>query len=179
VEREGLYQGIAPMFAARPNAKAMPHRYTPRRNCSTGMWLKASPVRRKPEHDSFTGSPRTPPTSRRSSSTPNVEISRRTPSSRVRGNPSTTRRCVPELPSLHPQLADAAGPVHVSGHRPREKIDFSAVVAMNGKKQVTEIQRFQEDWPDRSDESWPPRSASIPLAWWWTPPVKATCSSAS
>src|SRR6185503_1337508 len=29
------------------------------------------------------------------------------------------------------------------------KLDFSAIVAMNGKKQVTEVQRFQEEWPDQ------------------------------
>lgn len=151
-KEKAWFQGIAPMFAARPHAKALLIG-TPRgKNWFHRMWLKGQPgPDKEPEHDSFHWkSEDSPYVSKQFLATQKRDIPQDTYLQEYEANPLDNasavfrnfRHCIRNWPMLPDQFM-------CLGIDLARKIDFSAVVAMNGKKQVVEIQRFQEDWPDQ------------------------------
>jgi hypothetical protein len=151
-KEKAWYQGIAPMFAARPDAKALLIG-TPRgKNWFHRLWLKGQAGHDKdPEHESFHWkSEDSPYVSKSFLEEQRRNIPQDTYLQEYEANPLDNasavfrnfRHCIRNWPMVPDQFM-------CLGVDLARKIDFTAVVAMNGKKQVTEIQRFQEDWPDQ------------------------------
>lgn len=143
-------QGVSPMLVARPNARAFLIG-TPRgKNWFHRMWLKGAPGPLKdPNYESFHWKTEDSPYATREylferrANMPGDLYLQEFEASPLE-NASSVFRHFRQCVRTMPMAADA---LTVLGVDLARKLDFSAIVAMNSKRQVTEIQRFQEDWP--------------------------------
>jgi terminase large subunit-like protein len=145
------YQGILPMFAARPEARAILIG-TPRgKNWFHRVWLQGLGANKDADYDSFHWkSEDSPYVSKSFLDEQRRNVPQDTYLQEYEANPLDNaksvfrhfRQCI----RLYPMLPDQFMCLGVDVAR---KVDFSAVIAMNGKKQVTEIERFQDDWPEQ------------------------------
>jgi hypothetical protein len=143
------FQGISPMFAARAHAKALLIG-TPRgKNWFHRLWLKGRGG--DPDYQSFHWkSEDSPYVSKSFLEEQKRNIPQDTYLQEYEADPLDNamaafrnfKHCI----RYSPMLPDAFMCLGVDLAR---KIDFTAVAAMNGKKQVVEVQRFQDDWPEQ------------------------------
>lgn len=144
-------QGISPMFAARPHAKAMLIG-TPRgKNWFQRLWLRGQDAS-APDYESFGWKSEDSPYVSKSFLIEQFgSIRRETYLQEYEADPldnalaafppANVRKCVRQLPSAPDALT-------VIGADLARKLDFSALIGMNSSRQVTFVERFQEEWSE-------------------------------
>jgi hypothetical protein len=151
-KEDAWQRGVSPMFAARPNSRVLLIG-TPRgKNWFHRLWLKGRPGPEKdPDIESFHWrTADSPHVSQKYLESERANLRADTFAQEYEADPLDNalsafrhfKHCIRNIPA-------EVDPFMVLGVDLARKVDFTAIVALNGRKQVTEVVRFQHDWPEQ------------------------------